>query len=372
MHPLIDVINEQAPRRDVVRQSLGTQSLAARWAAVNRHPSGFDYLRIVLACSVLLWHSYQISYGWEAALGLWQTPAGFLLEPILPMFFCLSGFLVAGSLERNRDLRKFLTLRVIRIYPALCVEVVISALLFGPALTTVDLHTYVTSRTFFTYFFNTIGWIHYNLPGVFKTNTLPDMVNLSLWTVPFELECYVELSLLVLLGFMRSRWLSVALFVAITVLMIGLLRFWGESGTPPGGLHGRVLVLCFLAGTVIFRLREVLPFSGGLALAAATLAILMLRFDVSVCVAPIFVAYATTYLGLQDPRRTIVVSSGDYSYGVYLYASPFQQTVAFLLGPSNSWGANVALALPLTVACALFSWHVVEKPFLRVKRFVLR
>lgn len=369
---MTDITEDRAPRRRSLRQGLGSQSLSDRWAAVNQHPSGFDYMRIALACSVLLWHSYQISYGWEAALGFWETPAGFGLELILPMFFCLSGFLVTGSLERNRDLRKFLTLRVIRIYPALCVEVVISALIFGPVLTTVDLGTYFTSRTFFTYFFNTIGWIHYNLPGVFKQNTLPDMVNVSLWTVPYELECYVELSLLVLVGFMRARWISFALFLASTALTIGLLRHWGESGTPPGGLHGRVLVLCFLAGTVVFRLREVLPFSGGLALASAALAIAMLRFDISVCLAPLFVAYTTVYLGMQDPRRTIVVSSGDYSYGVYLYASPFQQAVSFLLGPSNSWGANVALALPLTVMFALFSWHVVEKPFLRVKRLILR
>jgi peptidoglycan/LPS O-acetylase OafA/YrhL len=55
------------------------------------------------------------------------------------MFFALSGFLVAGSPERSKTLLTFLGLRAIRIYPALGVEVVLSALLIGTAVTTLPL-----------------------------------------------------------------------------------------------------------------------------------------------------------------------------------------------------------------------------------------
>ncbi|MGA2793508.1 MAG: acyltransferase [Roseiarcus sp.] len=329
-------------------------------------------MRISLAACVLFWHSYGISYGTEAANSFWRTPAGFILELILPMFFCLSGFLVSGSLERNRDLRKFLALRAIRIYPALCVEVFVSALILGSIVTSTSLIQYVTSRQFFSYFMNTIGWIHYLLPGVFLDNPMQGIVNISLWTVPYELECYIVLPILVLIGFMRSRTISLAMFVACTILVIGLLHRSGETGTPLGGVHGRVLVLCFLAGAIIFRFRELLPYSGRLALAAAAFAIVMLRYKHSVCFAPIFVAYVTVYLGMRNPRRTLIIDSGDYSYGVYLYAAPFQQTVAWALGPANNWALNVAVALPATVLFALFSWHAVERPFLKVKRHVSR
>ncbi len=253
----------------------------------------------------------------------------------------------------------------------MCVEVFMSALILGPIVTSVTLHEYFTSKEFFKYMLNTIGWIHYFLPGVFLENPFPGVVNASLWTVPFELECYIVLPFLVLIGFMRSRLISVSMFAAYTLAVFGLLYFLGEEGTPAGGLNGRVLVLCFVAGTVIFRLRALLPYSGKLALVAGVLALFMLRYNATVCFAPLLVAYTTVYLGMLDPKRTMVIKNGDYSYGLYLYAGPIQQTVAYMFGSANGWALNVAVALPVTIMFALFSWHYVEKPFLAVKRYVL-
>ena len=58
------------------------------------------------------------------------------------MFFCLSGFLVAGSLERCRTPISFAGLRIFRIFPALVVEVLLSALILGPLLTHYSLKMY--------------------------------------------------------------------------------------------------------------------------------------------------------------------------------------------------------------------------------------
>jgi len=162
------------------------------------------------------------------------------------------------------------------------------------------------------------------------------------------------------------------MFIICTILVIALLFHFGESGAQAGSVHGRVLVLCFMAGSIVFRFRDLLPYNSGFALAAAALALAMLRYNYSVVFAPIFVAYVTVYLGMKNPRRTIIVNSGDYSYGVYLYAAPIQQTVTLALGATNNWAVNVAVALPATVLLALFSWHAVEKPFLKIKRYISR
>jgi peptidoglycan/LPS O-acetylase OafA/YrhL len=347
------------------------ETFASRWIDLRGHPSGFDYMRIGLSTSVLLWHSYQISYGTAAAVQVWRTPVGIVLQVILPMFFSLSGFLVFGSLERSRDIRKFLALRAIRIYPALCVEVVACAVILGPIVTSLTWPEYFASRDFFTYFVNMFGWIHYLLPGVFTYNPLPRIVNTSLWTVPYELECYIVLPALVLLGFLRSRQLSLAMFAASTIIVAIMLYRSGESGIPAGGVHGRILLLCFLAGTLAYRFRDLLPYSGPMSLASALVGIVLLRSEYGVFAAPVFVAYATVYLGMLNPTRTVVVDSGDYSYGIYLYAAPIQQTVAWGLGAANNWALNVLIALPATVIFALFSWHFVEKPFSRVKKYIL-
>jgi peptidoglycan/LPS O-acetylase OafA/YrhL len=128
---------------------------------------------------------------------------------ILPMFFALSGFLVAGSLERCRTLVGFLSMRALRILPALAMEIVLSALVLGPLVTDLPTAAYFGDPEFARYFLNIIGDIHYHLPGVFVTNPLAS-VNQQLWTIPFELECYVALAVLASLGLHRQRQTFVA------------------------------------------------------------------------------------------------------------------------------------------------------------------
>lgn len=163
-------------------------SLEDQLVRTKNRPTGFDYLRIALSVSVLAAHTVTVCYGTQAETVLWSGPLRPLVYFIVPSFFALSGFLVAGSRERN-SLPAFLTLRVLRIYPALTAEVVISAFLIGAALTILPLHQYFTSRTLLKYLLNVTGYIHYRLPGVFETLPTPNIVNAQLWTVPFELEC---------------------------------------------------------------------------------------------------------------------------------------------------------------------------------------
>jgi peptidoglycan/LPS O-acetylase OafA/YrhL len=57
---------------------------------------------------------------------------------------------------------------------------------------------------------------------------------------------------------------------------------------------------------------------------------------------------------------------GDYSYGVYVYAFPIQQTLVERI-PLIEPLPLFALALPATLAVAALSWHFVEAPALGLK-----
>ena len=58
---------------------------------------GFDFLRIFLATGIIAWHTVQLSGHLEMA----RSSAFWFSEYMLvPMFFALSGFLVAGSSTR--------------------------------------------------------------------------------------------------------------------------------------------------------------------------------------------------------------------------------------------------------------------------------
>jgi peptidoglycan/LPS O-acetylase OafA/YrhL len=344
------------------------KTIAARIIETKGRTSGFDYLRIGLAVSVIGVHCTSTSYGFEIDRVIWARPQVAFFHMILPMFFALSGFLVAGSLERCPTLVSFYGLRVLRIVPALFVEVVISALIFGPLLSSLDLATYFSAPEFRAYFLNIVGDIHYVLPGVFTHNPIPNTVNQQLWTVPFELECYLALGVLAVIGAVRRRSLLLAVVIAGQTLWA-----WEaikRGGDYTAGATGPVLVLCFLIGVLFFLYRDSLSLTLPLFLAALVLSVALILLPRGAYYVPLPATYVTVYLGLLDPPKARGLFSGDYSYGLYLYGFPIQQAFASIGPWAQHWYLNLAftLALGFTVAC--LSWHYVEKPALRLRRFL--
>ena len=57
----------------------------------------------------------------------------------------------------------------------------------------------------------------------------------------------------------------------------------------------------------------------------------------------------------------------DYSYGIYLYGFVVQQAVTALLPSLNNY-LSVAIAMPIAIALAALSWHLVERPCLAMMR----
>ena len=329
-------------------------------------------MRVVLSTCVVIWHRYQVAYGNEEAIRFWKEAwRGLFLPIILPILFALSGFLVAGSLYRSPSLRAFLALRIIRIFPALIVEIGLAAIVLGPIFTVLPLSDYVHSPLFHAYFLNMVGDVQFVLPGVFENNPERSIVNSQLWTVPFELECYLTISVLALIGMFRSIRLVVPIFVASTIGLICWNSYYGIVPNPAGGVSGRLLVLCFLAGVVVYAFRNKIPLQWGLASACFVGSMICVRYRYASYASPIMFAYLTAYLGLLNPRRSFIVKSGDYSYGLYLYSCPIQQAVAVLLAGHLAFTTNLLASFPIIVIFALFSWWCVEKPFLNLKKFVV-
>src|SRR4051812_46116752 len=162
---------------------------------------GFDFLRIALAVSIVVAHSYQIPTG--AINTAKDQPLWMIVYLQVPMFFTLSGFLIAGSAARL-SLPNFLLNRAFRIYPALMAEIVLSIFIIGLLFTKVSMPEFFGSRKFVLYLTNLVGLPHYVLPGVFEHNPLRYKVNGSLWTVPYELACYFIISVLIASRMIRN------------------------------------------------------------------------------------------------------------------------------------------------------------------------
>jgi peptidoglycan/LPS O-acetylase OafA/YrhL len=344
-------------------------TIARRVEETGGRSSGFDYLRIGLALSVIAVHSTKLSYGMVAEF--WVPPQSVFSHIILPMFFALSGFLVASSLERCRTLVSFYGLRVLRIVPALFVEVMISALIFGPVLSNLSINNYFADSRFWGYFLNIVGDIHYVLPGVFENNPVPHTVNGQLWTVPYELECYIALGALAVIGVIQDRRMLLA------VVVIGQCLWAYEAYKRSGdgnlfGATGPVLILCFLVGVLFFLYREHIVLNKVLFIGALALSIALLLLPRGTYYAAISITYVTVYVGLLAPKKLPLIFSGDYSYGLYLYGYPIQQAFASLGPWTHHWYLNLGVAVVLGFAIARLSWRFVEKPSLALRRYLPR
>lgn len=341
------------------------RSIAERVEFTNCRPTGFDYLRVFLALGVIVWHSFGLSYGIKEAGELAVSPFGALQAPIVPMFFALSGFLVAGSLGRN-SIFVFIGLRALRIIPALAVEVCLSALVLGPLVTTYSLHQYFADSRFHLYLLNIIGDIHYLLPGVFHTNPYPDIVNGQLWTVPWEGKCYIALTVFALVGIMKRRSFFLVALIASSIAL------WALHVSHDGSSDSAPLFVSFLAGVAIFQFGDILPWDWRLALVAFIAMVALLRLPEGPYFAGFPCAYFTVWLGLLNPAKISVLRNADYSYGLYVYGFSIQQTVAHFFRWSHLWYLNLAITIPLSVAFAAFSWKCVERPALQLRAQVPR
>jgi len=341
-------------------------TLAEKLDLTAGRPTGFDYMRISLALAVFAWHTILTTYGHDHQFfsNLYIFSA---ISWILPSFFALSGFLVAGSLERCKTIAGFLYLRVIRIFPALIVEILLSALVLGPVLTKLPLSAYFRDPTLHIYFLNCIGYIHFHLPGVFEQVPHHGIVNAQLWTIPFELKCYVVIAALGVLGSAHNRWLLLAAVLAI-------FSFHGLHTILHPDIHrgldnGNDLIMAFLFGVLFYNFRTLIPYSAPIATVAFAIAACLFLLHDGRAFAALPVAYVVVFLGLTNPRKNAILDSGDYSYGIYLYSFPIQQAVvASGLVPINGW-LDLAVSFPFVVLFAVCSWHLWEKHCLEMRRY---
>jgi peptidoglycan/LPS O-acetylase OafA/YrhL len=351
---------------------LGAPTLGEVLDSRDGFAPGADFLRLALAILVMVFHTRLIVRG--DTLSLPRT--GWLLGfSILPMFFALGGFLLAASAHRI-PLRPFLINRAFRMFPGLAVETLLSACILGPLLTTLALGDYLRDGAFYRYLLNSVGWVHFALPGMFTANPLPGIVNGSLWTVPQDLAGYAVIALLVGGGIFRRGWLFAAGAALLGVDSL-LQMFSATSGyANPWVFFGTRLISGLFFGCALYEYRYKVPCHGAILVALLLVGAAVTaaggaawRFWVPLRALSVpAAAYLIVLLAMRPMPRLPLVSRGDYSYGIYLYAFPIQQSVAQLLPRGTSFVLHFAISIVLTAFCAAFSWHIIEKPLLRLRR----
>ena len=347
------------------------------------HRNNLTALRWFAACLVLYGHAF-VFLGLPEPLFLQWVPMGPLGVYI---FFAISGYLVAQSWQRDPSVPRFLAKRALRIFPGLLVCTLLSVLVLGPWLTTLDMATYWRNEHTLGYFTNLALYMTYHLPGVFAQNKLPHAVNGSLWSLPVEFFMYLLLAILGLCSAWYSKtnsasqsiqepskfsqWLS----VVVAVCMMGLTALWAWPSTDAWVIYRtdlRQIPLCgvyFMVGASLFQFKLNKYFNLSNVVLAVVLWLCLSREPQIFAMASwVVVPFVVLAFGLGRHTWLSHWHERDYSYGIYIYAFPVQQTWVSFWPQIPLW-AYLLCTFVTTVALAALSWHFVERPSLKIKPF---
>ncbi len=340
---------------------------------LKRRDNNLDLVRLIASLAVIFGHSYYL------------FPANGHTEPFLKLntfdnagglavtlFFFISGILIPASFVNSRSVLRYTLMRVARLWPAAIVCLAVSAYLIGPALTKLPLGEYFRSAETHAFFTEGINFykLHYDLPGVFKTNHYPNGVNGSMWTLPLELTCYLYVLVLGLVGTFASRsatsWACIGLIMLHLVAPEKLVFFSASEFNSEIRLAG-----AFALGTLAYANREHLTLDWR---AAIGLFVLWLPFrgqPLGFFLFYIALFYAMLVLAASRRVRDRMKLPGDYSYGIYLYGFVIQQSVNSLF-PSLGVFGGMALSL---LGCVVLGWLssvVIEQPAMRFAQWMVK
>jgi peptidoglycan/LPS O-acetylase OafA/YrhL len=340
---------------------------------------GFDFLRVALALGIVVWHAPQIANGSglpNITRFIWFPNYGMLV-----MFFALSGFLITGSAQRL-GLRNFLINRGLRIFPALFLEVTLSAFVLGPIFTSLSWHAYFSRLQTYHYLTNIVGDIQFVLPGVFDKNP-GYYVNGSLWTIPYELGCYAIMSIFIIYGMLRKPAVVLAMSAFYMIAGLVLSQFAFDRHSIGGTLivniatgDGARLLVSFMLGIAAYLYRHRIIYDVRIFSAAVALCVIVAVIGPAAWLTPTVLnvllcpplVYMTAFVGTTRIPRLPVYGRGDYSYGIYLYGMPIQQAIRAGLPFTTTAVLNLLFAVPLITGFAMFSWHVIEKLILKSRK----
>lgn len=385
-------VSTTASRRG--NKSILIQPLTLAAAARNGSLDGLSIVRLALAATVILSHSWPLGgFGDDPTLPGTDITLGTMA---VVGFLSLSGFLVTLSLERLAAPR-FMWHRVLRIMPAYWICLLLMAFVLAPTIwwfSGSPGDAYWSQDPAPASFVSTNFWLNqqqFGIGSVFAANPYGTVIDGSLWSLIYEFLCYLGLVALALTcAFRQPRGRLFAFLVASVAVWSGVVSTTylvnDVSPAQAGGvslpLVGEVYLIYLMPLTFAFCCGSLL------ALGARYVSVTYQLIIGSVVALAVGIAWPAAHYLLVVPALSVLLlvagiairgrfvgwfRRNDGSYGTYLYGFPIQQTLVFAgvstaLGPFGLAALAFAFAYPL----GLLSWWCIERPALRLKDIQIR
>ncbi len=352
----------------------------------QQHIKALDGLRGMAITLVLLYHcyGYLFHFGWMG----------------VDLFFVLSGFLITNILLKTKFkpkyFRNFWARRILRIFPLYYFSLFIILFLLPPLLSKFDFSYYHQHQLWFWAYLQ--NWL-YSLEGWPKNHLLHHF-----WSLAVEEQFYLFFPLCVY----AFRKKTLLLFCGIMIVSSIVLRYWGASIGFVSPFEyvltiARMDALLLGAATAIlmnmdkgrqYLARYTLPVG---ALSVVYLLVIFALTKNWFIYNPYFAKLGYTIIDVffvcclvvaLMPKNTFVKRflehkylcwMGKYSYGLYVYHFPIYCISRVYLLPELTKMlpmpvffvklVNAVLVTIATIVISYYSYHLLEKHFLKLKRY---
>jgi peptidoglycan/LPS O-acetylase OafA/YrhL len=325
--------------------------------------NNLDLIRMILASFVILGHTIAIN----GKTGYWVDPIKYFFPVTysgaiaVKLFFFISGLVVTNSCLNKNSLVYFIISRTFRILPALLFLLLFSVFFVGPIFTNISLSNYFSSLNGLEYIRNNMIFrTEYSLPGLFTKNLYNSAINGSLWSLNYEVKCYLVLICVFFIVGGRSKLI---LNIVIGAIFLDTI------------LPTRIIFNALDTNPEIYFLPFSFAYGSFFAINSNKIQINLLIITLSFLIYFIFVGtnYQELLLIIAFCNLIVFASSRkfilkfrpkyDISYGIYLWGFLVQQIIYFVLGQVYA-GLHFLLALCTSIIFALISFVFIEKPFI--------
>ncbi|WP_404985759.1 acyltransferase family protein [Chryseobacterium sp. M5] len=338
--------------------------------------NNLDFLRLIFASIVVVTHSYPLSGTAERDFLSNFTSSQIALSYIgVKGFFIISGYLIFKSLLRCENLFDFYWKRILRLFPALLIVLVLTVL-FAPAVYENPV-PYWQNKSVFTYIPHNLSlfFLQFKINGVFENNPYKGVINGSLWTIRYEFCMYIMASSLF---FIRKKNILKTIVILIFILSYILSVFYPDFMNGPL-LHIMSLssvslydFTCFFSGGMLltyinFKDRK---FENIIIITSLILFIVSLYSNISLYTCFFTLPILVILIGKKSTKYINKIGNtlGDISYGIYIYSFPIQQALMYFF--KLDLISLMVSSLLLSFIMGYISWHLIEKKALEYKNLV--
>jgi peptidoglycan/LPS O-acetylase OafA/YrhL len=341
--------------------------------------NNFNLIRLLAAIQVVLFHGQEhllIESEWLTFFNV-----NFLRYfPGVPIFFFISGFLIYWSFERNNNITQYLKNRILRIYPALWMCLIITIVLLF--IFSENRFNLIKDKSLFIWFLAQFSIAQFYTPETLRFWGV-GTPNGSLWTIVVELQFYFLTPIIYYLR--KKSSLTFYIFILVSIICnIIILKFDSSSMLKKlGSVFIAPYLYYFMFGILFYIYWDKIK------------SLVENKFLVWLIIYLIWSIFFNVYLKIETSSYWIdspvnlfsdilllflvfsaattniklsnkLLKSNDISYGVYIYHMLVINTFVHLGYLTKSY--QLFIMLFITLFLGYLSWILVEKNSLRLKK----